>query len=488
MFVECVPNFSEGRDQAVIDALCEAADSVVGSALLDVHSDPDHNRTVLTLAGQGEAVAEAAFRAIKVAVERIDMTRHEGVHPCLGAADVVPFVPLRGATMADCVGLAESLARRLQAELELPSYLYAQAAKSVRRTKLSWLRRPGFSGLVDALATDRRAPDVGERRPHPTAGITTVGARDFLVAFNIDLDTESVEIAEEVAKAVRESSGGMTAVQAKGMALPQQGRVQVSMNLLDVGTSDPGAVFEEVARVAQAMGASVVRSELVGLLPRAAAVSAAGTLLHLPEPLHERILEDRLSEELADPGADLADYLDQLASPGHLDPGGGSAVSLALALGRACLEKAIELSKGGKGELGDDDLAALSKRAPDPETLIDAARDDHRAFAELMEAWKLPKGPERKAALARARVAAVDVPEQVLHVAVEVAEVAAAVADGGNKNLVNDAAAAAELALAAGRIARLNARSNQKKKDRRGYKKLLERLEAAAARARDAAG
>jgi formiminotetrahydrofolate cyclodeaminase len=233
-------------------------------------------------------------------------------------------------------------------------------------------------------------------------------------------------------------------------------------------------------------GVEVAGSELVGLMPRASAVATSGDLLRLiGAPLGDRLLEDRLADRLPDPAGALPRYAAQIESTGHLDPGGGSAVALSLLLGRACLVKAIDLSRDGRGKLTNSELDDLMARLPSAGRLVEEAREDHHAFAELMTAWKLPKGPTRKDALRAARVPAVYVPENVFEQAVEVAEVAAAIAEGGNTNLVNDAVAAAELALAAGRVARLNARANQKKKDRRGYSTLLGRLEDAAKRARD---
>ncbi len=485
MLVECVPNFSEGRDPAVIGRLADAAASVPGAVLLDRHSDPDHHRTVLTLAGAPSAVSEAVFRAARVAVERIDMTRHQGVHPRIGAVDVIPFVPLDGATMDDCVALAQALAQRLAKELHLPIYLYAEAARQPERARLPWLRAPQVEGLAAALATPERAPDLGPAKPHPTAGATAVGARDFLVAFNVDLDTADVKVARKIARAIRASSGGIEGVQARGLALPSQGRVQVSTNLLDVRGAGPGKVHRLITELAAAEAVAVAEAELVGLMPRAALIEASEALLRLaPPPLAERVLEDRLEESLVDPAGPLPGYLRHLAGARSDDPGGGSAVALGLALGRACLEKALHLSRGGKGQLGDAELDALQASLPDTGALLELARADHTAFANLMAAYRSPRGPARKEALRAARGPAVSVPEQILRAAIDVAEAGARLAEAGNPNLKNDAAAAAELALAAGRVAALNAQANHKKGERRDYAQKLARLEAAAQRAR----
>jgi glutamate formiminotransferase len=468
VLIECVPNFSEGRDGALIARLEAAADSVSGAALLDSHRDPDHNRTVLTLAGTPQAVSEAVFRAVRLATDEIDLTRHAGVHPRIGAADVVPFVPLEGASLDDCRALAEALAERLARELELPVYLYAGSARTPERRRLPWIRSPGFEGLAAALASPERAPDLGPARPHPTAGAVAVGARGLLVAFNLDLDTEDLRIARRVARLVRESSGGLPSVQARGMRLVDQGRVMVSMNLTCPAEVGPGRVYREVARVAAAEGVRVAGAEVVGLIPRAAALECAHALLNLAgEPLAERTLEARLAARLPDPSGPLVDYLPHLAGAGRLDPGGGSAAAMALALATACLEKAIALSRGGKGQLSEAELDALSAGPASPQELLDLARDDHAAFASLMSAYGLPReDSQRKAAIRAARGPAVDVPRSMFGCAVSLAEAAARVAEAGNPNLVNDALAAAELASAAARVARHNALANARRADR----------------------
>ncbi|MBL4844622.1 MAG: glutamate formimidoyltransferase [Planctomycetes bacterium] len=484
MLVECVPNFSEGRDLARIALLKRAASGVVGANLLDVHQDPDHNRAVLTLAGEAEAVLEAAFQTVATAVSCLDLRTHQGVHPRIGAADVVPFVPLEGATLADCAELARRLGERLASELELPIYLYGAAATSPERALLPWLRKPGFEGLAAALQSTERAPDFGPALPHPSAGATAVGAREFLLAFNVDLASEDLALARQIARAIRTSSGGLPGVQAKGLALPSQGCVQVSMNLNDLRQTGPGAVYQEIHRLAKEAGVEIASSELVGLMPEIAVHEVMRSLLKLRQPLPERVLEHRL-REVRDPGGPLAPYLMALASDAPDAPGGGSAVALALALGEACLRKALALSTDERGSLAPADLTRLEAQLTGSSELIDAARADHRAFAELMAHWKSPKGtPGRKQALAAARSEAIRVPTELLERALRLAEAAAEVAARGNPNLINDAAAAAELASAAARVARLNARSNQRRREREPLQEPLARIEAALAKVR----
>src|SRR5438132_6548985 len=236
--VECVPNFSEGRDAATLGALRAAITSVLGVRLLDVQADASHNRSVFTLVARPDAAAEAAFRAMRVATERIDLTRHQGEHPRMGATDVVPFVPVRDVTMDECVAVARRLAERVATELAIPVYLYARAATRPERERLPDIRKGEFEGLRDRIGRDPAAdPDFGPKRIHPTAGATAIGARPFLVAFNIYLDTGDVRVAKDIAQQIRTSSGGLPAVQASGFEVG--GKAQVSMNLLDIDVTPP---------------------------------------------------------------------------------------------------------------------------------------------------------------------------------------------------------------------------------------------------------
>lgn len=303
--VECVPNFSEGRDPEVLASLRLALSEVPGATLLDVHTDPWHARSVFTVAGARSAVAEAAFRGARAAAELIDLTRHHGEHPRIGAADVVPFVPLegmelgglRGAGMEACVRLARETGRRIAEELEVPVYLYGRAARRPEREQLASIRRGGFEGLRDAIREDpERAPDFGPRELHPTAGATAVGARDVLVAYNIFLDTHDPEPARAIARRIRTSDGGLPAVQALGFLV--SGRAQVSTNLLDVGRTSPKGVFDAVRREAESLGVEVTRSEIVGLLPEEALPPDPERALLLREPAGDKALERRIREAL----------------------------------------------------------------------------------------------------------------------------------------------------------------------------------------------
>ena len=291
--IESVPNFSEGRDPAKVDAIAEAmrADGVY---LLDRHMDADHNRSVITLAGSREALMEAVLRGIGKAAELIDLTRHRGVHPRLGATDVVPFVPIEGVTLEDCAQMARQVGAQVWQRYRIPVYLYESAATRPERVQLENLRRGQFEGLRDEIATNPdRMPDFGEPRVHPTAGATVIGARKFLVAYNIFLNTSDVEIARKIARTVRFSSGGLPFVKAMGVLV--RGLAQLSMNLTDTDQTPIARVFELVSSEAARHGVAVLSSEIVGLVPKKALEDAAGLFLQVENFDSSIILEDRLA-------------------------------------------------------------------------------------------------------------------------------------------------------------------------------------------------
>jgi glutamate formiminotransferase len=280
LIVESVPNFSEGRDRTVISALERAA----GSLLLDSSSDLDHNRTVLTLAGEAKAVAHSVFAVVAEAVAKVDLTKHAGVHPRLGAADVVPFVPVEDATIEDCAAIAYATGERIWSELRVPVYFYEAAAKRPECARLENIRRNALAGLH---------PDIGEGS-HPTAGVCVVGARDFLIAWNIILKTEDLAAARAVAAKIRESSGGLHAVKALGLALPSRGNVQVSINLTDFRSTPLHVVFDAIAMESGKLGISVEGSELIGMIPQAALTQSQGHNLRWLNLRPDLILDNRL--------------------------------------------------------------------------------------------------------------------------------------------------------------------------------------------------
>jgi len=304
--VESVPNFSEGRRPEVVDEIVDAfARAHPDVLVLDRSSDPDHNRSVLTLAGPGEALVEAAVAGAGACARLIDLTRQTGAHPRMGALDVLPFVPLGQVAVADCVALAEAAGRRLAAEVGIPVYLYGAAARPARpgRASLPEVRGRGFEELLRTAAADpARAPDFGGPAPHPTAGASAVGVRPFLIAYNVDLATGDLALARRIAAAVRERDGGLPAVRALGFALPGRGMVQVSMNLLDFRVTPPAAAFAAVARLAEQAGVRVAGSELVGLAPEAAFEGADPAALKLLDFSPDRLVEERIRKALAERG------------------------------------------------------------------------------------------------------------------------------------------------------------------------------------------
>jgi glutamate formiminotransferase len=297
--IECVPNFSEGRSSTRIDALAAAMSGVPGAWVLDCHSDRDHHRSVITLAGEPEAVAEAALWGVGAAAELIDLNQHQGAHPRIGAADVLPFVPLEGVTMEECAELAHQTGGRIWEKYRIPVYFYEAAALQPERAALEQVRKGQFEGLRQEAPRDPgRAPDVGGPGLHPTAGAIAVGARKILVAYNINLDTPDAAIAAEIARAIRASSGGLPAVKALGIALASRGIAQVSMNLTDFEQTSLQQVYEAVGREAGRHGCAIAGSEIVGLIPQRALDTTAeyfGSLGHFSP---EQILENRLAVAL----------------------------------------------------------------------------------------------------------------------------------------------------------------------------------------------
>jgi glutamate formiminotransferase len=291
--IECIPNVSEGRDRVAIDGIV-AAVAASGCRVLDLHVDPDHHRSVVTFVGEADELFEGALALAREATARIDLRAQRGVHPRMGAVDVIPFVPLQAATMTDCVRLARRVGRAIGEGLEIPVFLYEAAASSEARRSLATIREGQFEGLRKKLDQPEWAPDFGPRRPHPTAGAAAVGARGFLVAFNVVLGTGDLSIARGIAGAIREANGGMKGVKALGLALASRELVQVSMNLTDIGATNLPAAYERVEREAACRGVSVVESEIVGLVPRAAAGGATTADLRLDRDLEGVILENRL--------------------------------------------------------------------------------------------------------------------------------------------------------------------------------------------------
>ena len=457
--VECVPNFSEGRDRTVLDALRSAITSVPGVRLLDVQADADHHRSVFTFIGSPEAASEAAFRAVRTALGRIDLTRHKGEHPRMGAADVVPFIPVSGCTMDDCVALARSLGERIGKELEIPVFLYAKAAARPARERLPDVRKGEFEGLRDMVGTDPdHDPDFGPRRMHPTAGATAVGARPFLVAYNIYLKHADEALAKAIAKQVRASSGGLAAVQAMGMMVG--GEPQVSMNLLDIDTTPMHVVFDVVAAAARAAGADVAWSEIVGLVPERAVHGLAESHLRLREPVRAHLLEEQVR---ASAGPSLDEFMGDVAAASP-SPGGGTVAAVAGAMAAALAAMVARLTIGRKKYAEVDAefhglLESAERLRMELRRLGDA---DAAAYDAVSAAYGVPKEEmqRRREAIQAALLRAIAVPLDTLRAARAVAGLAARAAEAGNRNAASDAGVAALLAGAAARGAAYNVRIN----------------------------
>jgi len=293
--VECIPNFSEGQNEAVLQALVETASSVPGVMLLDWSADKNHNRSVFTLAGSPDAVAEAAFCLCKVASEKIDLRRHTGEHPRMGATDVIPFVPIREMDMAECVALSQQVAERIARELSIPIFLYESSARSPERQNLAAVRKGQFEGMFEKLQDPAWTPDYGESAPHPSAGVTAVGARMPLIAFNINLDTDRLDIANTIARSIRGSNGGYKCCKAIGVALEDRGIVQVSMNMVDYEQTPLYRAFEAVRFEAARWGVRILGSEIIGLTPVKALADCAAYYLQLEDfDYNKQVLEQHL--------------------------------------------------------------------------------------------------------------------------------------------------------------------------------------------------
>jgi glutamate formiminotransferase / formiminotetrahydrofolate cyclodeaminase len=437
--IECVPNFSEGRDPAKVDALIQAMSKVPGVWVLDHEMDADHNRCVITLAGEPDAVAEAALQGTGKAVELIDMTQHTGAHPRVGATDVVPFIPVEGVSLEDCVALARRVGQEIWKRYRIPVFFYEAAATRPDRVNLENIRRGQFEGLREELKKNHdRQPDVGEPKLHPTAGVTVVGARKFLVAYNVNLNTSDVGIANKIAKAIRFSSGGLRYVKSMGVDLKARNVAQVSVNLTDYEQTPMHRVYEMVKREAARYGAAPVGSEIVGLVPKKAIEMAADYFLQLENFSPSQVFENKLADALA--GAPLDEkksgklaalarpFVEAVAEP-TATPGGGSVSAFAAALAAGLGQMVAGLSRKKKSQSAHVDklsehLDALRREA---EALAGAIDADAASYDAVMAAFKLPQGDsteiaQRDEVIQKSTKGAAEVPLQVAERAVALLE------------------------------------------------------------------
>lgn len=463
--VECVPNFSEGRDLTVIAAIRDAIAGTAGAHVLDVSSDASHHRTVITFVATLEAAVPAALAAMRVARDRIDLTKHAGEHPRIGATDVVPFIPLDGATMDDCVALARELGAAAATQLDIPVYLYERAATTPARENLADVRRGEFEGLRDEVRTNpARRPDFGEAALHPTAGATAVGARPFLVAYNVYLgDAKNLPVAKEVAKAIRGSSGGLRYV--KGLGMEVDGQAQVSMNLVDTEKTPLHRVFDVVKTEAAAYGVAPTWSEIVGLVPERVMLEAGARHIQLRGFSKAMLLETKVRAAL-EGGESVDTFMSRVASP-EPTPGGGSVAAHAGALGAALAQMVAGLTIGKKKYAAvEDEMKTLSLQGSAlRRQLAGLVERDAASYERVRAAYAMPKEPAdaadaRSAAIREALLYAAEVPLETARAAVDVAALAAACAERGNSNAVSDACVAALMAEAACKGAVLNVRIN----------------------------
>ncbi len=487
--VECVPNFSEGRDAAVIEQITAEIKKIAGVELLDVDPGRDTNRTVVTFAGSPAAVEEAAFQAIKKAAAVIDMAKHKGAHPRMGATDVCPFVPVSGVTMADCVEIARKLGKRVGEDLAIPAYLYEEAAASPERRSLAYIREGEYEGLSEKLKKKEFKPDFGKAVFNKQAGATVIGAREFLIAYNVNLNTRNVKLAKEIANRMREKGytvknpetgaketvpGTLKAVRAVGWYIPEYQMAQISVNLLNYNTTPLYRVFEEAERFAAEFGVRVTGSELVGLIPLEAvlqvgrhylrkqsnsrgvdekelvrvAVQSLGLAELTPFKPEHKIIEYRFRKKGPLASMDLAAFCAELASDSPA-PGGGSIAALngALSAGLSAMVGNLTFGKKGyEGVRGEMEIVA-EKAQPLKDFFIEAIDKDTEAFNLLMAAFSLPKKSDdekqvRQEAIDEATKGATLVPFSVLERSRTAAELALAVAIKGNRNSLSDAGVA----------------------------------------------
>jgi len=456
--VECVPNFSEGRDKSKVDAIVDAM-KMPGVYLLDREMDSDHNRSVITLVGEREAIQEAAIRGVGKASEVIDLNVHTGAHPRMGATDVVPFIPIDGVTIEDCVAMACHVGEEIWKRYRIPVYLYESAARIPERQGLENIRRGQFEGIRAEIATNpARRPDFGDPCVHPSAGATVVGARKFLIAYNVFLNTPDVEIAKKIAKTVRFSSGGMRFVKGSGFLV--RGWAQVSMNLTDFEQTPIHRVFEMVKREAARYGVTPMSSEIVGLIPKKALEQAAEWFLQVENFDSSLILENRLAAviggKMAVGGlrAGVEPFVEQLAAP-TAAPGGGSAsaAAAAMAAGLAAMVASMSRSKKAYAEHASQLSAALARLTPLREELKNAVDIDAESFQSVMKSYQQAKTAtdERsgEVMIEAAIKQATEVPLRVAEKAREVGQIVKSLEPITNPNMKSDLTTALALAGAA---------------------------------------
>lgn len=461
--VECIPNFSEARRPEVITAIVSAINDVKGISILDTSSDTDHNRTVITFVGSPQSVEEAAYVSIRKAAELIDLENHTGSHPRIGATDVVPFVPISGIDMTECIHMAKHLGERVGRELGIPVYLYENAATRPDHVYLEDIRRGQFEGLKEEIKSNPdRSPDYGPSNLGP-AGATVIGARHPLIAFNVYLSTTDTVIAKEIAKSIRHSSGGFRYVKSLGMLV--DGRAQVSMNLTNFHKTPIQRVVETIRREADRFGVSIHHCEIVGLIPGEALMQAAAWYMQIQDFDPDQVLETRLME-IRTEGQPELNFLDSLASRDPT-PGGGSAAAFSGAMGAALVAMVARLTLGKKkySQVENQMEEILTDAEKSRSEFSSAVAEDAAAFEAILHALKLPKETDeeqviRQNAIQAATLLAAQVPLMTAGKAVNVMSLAERCAALGNINAISDAASAFATLQASVKCAGYNVRIN----------------------------
>ncbi|MCK4943501.1 MAG: glutamate formimidoyltransferase, partial [Candidatus Aminicenantes bacterium] len=518
--VECVPNFSEGRDMSIINQITGEIEKAENVMLLDVDPGKDTNRTVVTMAGSPEGVLEAAFQTIKKASELIDMAIHSGEHPRMGATDVCPFVPVSGVTMKDCVAIAKSLAERVAEELNIPVYLYEEAALTEERRSLAFIREGEYEALPEKLKTEKYKPDYGKPVFNKKSGAIVIGAREFLIAYNINLNTRDVKIARKIANRIREKGrmvknketgkkeripGTLKAVRGVGWYIDEYNMAQISINLLNYKITPLYRVFEEAEKFAQTFGVRVTGSELVGLIPFEAILEVGRHFLKKQgsstgvaqkelvriavqslgmedvaefNPQH-KIIEYRFKKPGRLASMNSYEFMDELASDSPA-PGGGSvaAVNGALCSGLSAMVGNLTYNKKEYKDIRDEMISVAEKAQQLKDFFVEAIDKDTEAFNKIMDCFSLPKKTDqeidyRNNQILEATKAATLVPLSVLEKSKDAADLALMVTEKGNRNSLSDAGVAGLTAAAAAEAALYNVMINLKGIEDENFKKTI---------------
>ncbi|TFG33835.1 glutamate formimidoyltransferase [Candidatus Thorarchaeota archaeon] len=471
--VECVPNFSEGRRKEVIDAIADAIKSVESVRLLDVEFDPDHNRSVFTFIGEPQDVKEAALKAAEVAVQKIDLTKHKGAHPRMGAVDVVPFIPLHGTTVGECIELSKEFAEEFSKRCNVPVYLYSKAATRPDRVDLPNIREGEFEGLRALIGTDPdKTPDYGPNKIHPTAGATATGSRNFLIAINFNLNTTNLAVAKACADAVRGTTGGFVNVQGIGLDLPAKNCVQVSLNLTHPKRTKIHQVFEVVKNEARRFGATVIETEIVGMVPLFVLLDALRYYLQ-PEKLDESMILDLYYLGGAqDPTKKTFTEMSMIEFGNEVrraraTPGGGSVAAAigSFGAGLVCMVTGLSLTGRKFAGIKEEMLEHRHACEYDRGVLMDLVEKDSAAFDVVMDAFKLPEETEdekkvKEETIQKGTIHAAEMPLTTMRHALSAMEHDRVAAEKGNINTITDAGVAAHALMAAIEGAALNVRIN----------------------------